>query len=175
MLNSIVGNRYRIDEQIGQGGMGVVFRGYDMLLNRTVAIKVLSNANLGTSGKARLLSEAQAVARLNHPNIVTIFDAGETENVPFIVMELVPGETLSQKRVENLSEVRDLIQQICTALDHAHTAGIIHRDLKLENIILTPTSSIKLMDFGLARSNDTPALPKMEQSLALSSTWRQSY
>jgi predicted ATPase len=152
MAASMLQNRYRIDEQIGQGGMGVVYRGYDLILNRTVAIKLLSNANLGTTGRARLLSEAQAAARLNHPNIVTVFDAGETDQVPYIVMELVPGETLRQEKLRSLTETVEIITQVCKALEHAHGSGIIHRDLKLENIILTPSGVVKLMDFGLART-----------------------
>jgi predicted ATPase len=155
-MATILHNRYRIDDLLGQGAMGVVYRGYDLLLNRTVAIKELSNTNLSPVGKARLLSEAQAAAKLNHPNIVTVHDAGETEGVPFIVMELVPGETLREHKTQNLKELVDMIVQVCQALEHAHAAGIIHRDLKPENIKLTPSGTVKLMDFGLARSNSDP-------------------
>ena len=153
---TVLHNRYRIDAQLGQGGMGVVYRGSDLLLNRAVAIKVLSNSNLGTAGRARLLSEAQAAARLNHPNVVTVYDAGEVDQTPFIVMELIPGETLREHQPQDWSEVVEIIRQVCSALEHAHGAGIIHRDLKPENIIRTPTGTIKLMDFGLARSNVDP-------------------
>jgi predicted ATPase len=121
-----------------------------------VAIKVLSNSNLGTAGRARLLSEAQAAARLNHPNVVTVYDAGEVDATPFIVMELIPGETLREYKPQDLAEVLEIIRQVCGALEHAHAAGIIHRDLKPENIIRTPTGTVKLMDFGLARSNEDP-------------------
>jgi tetratricopeptide (TPR) repeat protein len=160
MIGQVFRERYRIDEQLGQGGMGIVYRGHDLLLNRTVAVKVLSNSSLGTIGKARLLSEAQSAARLNHPNIVTIYDAGEVDGLPFIVMELVPGKTLRlhADEVRTLKEVQQIIDKVCLALEHAHSAGIIHRDLKLENMIVTPSGVVKLMDFGLARSSDAPHL-----------------
>ncbi len=158
MLGTTLLNRYLIEAQLGQGGMGRVYRAHDTLLNRPTALKVLNTSGLGTTGKARLLAEAQAAARLNHPNIVAIYDAGEAEGQPFIVMELVEGESLRAYQPQSLTELLDLARQICAALEHAHAAGIIHRDLKPENIILTPTKTLKLMDFGLARSADRPPL-----------------
>src|SRR3989337_717645 len=94
MLNTTIQNRYRIDAELGRGGMGVVYRAHDTLLDRPVALKVLSDSGLGTEGRARLLREAQAAARLDHPNIVSVYDAGETESMPFIVMQLVTGASL---------------------------------------------------------------------------------
>jgi predicted ATPase len=149
----LIHERYRIEESLGQGGMGVVYRGYDLLLDRHVAIKVLSSPRLGTAGNARLLSEAQAAARLNHPNIMTVHDAGQMSGTPYIVMELLEGETLRQYRPKDLAEVSNIIWQICAGLEHAHAAGIIHRDLKLENVMRLPSGIIKLMDFGLACSS----------------------
>jgi non-specific serine/threonine protein kinase len=134
--------------------MGVVYKAHDSLLDRVVAIKFLNATGMGTAGKARLLQEARAVARLNHPNIVSVYDAGESDGNPFIVMELVDGNTLRHHEVQNLLEALKTTQDICMALDHAHTRGIIHRDLKLENIIVTESQAIKLMDFGLARTSD---------------------
>lgn len=93
MLGQVLVNRYRIDAELGKGGMGVVYRGFDILLDREVAVKLISNAGLGTEGRARLLIEARAAARLNHPNIVAIYDAVDEESTPFIVMELVEGHT----------------------------------------------------------------------------------
>jgi ABC-type oligopeptide transport system substrate-binding subunit/predicted Ser/Thr protein kinase/tetratricopeptide (TPR) repeat protein len=152
MIGTVFNERYRIDAELGRGGMGVVYRARDTLLERDVALKVMSSAELGAEGRARLLREAQATARLNHSNIVSAYDAGEVDGVPFIVMEFVAGETLHQRRPETLHETLVIARQVCAALDHAHEHGIIHRDLKPENIMLLPDGTVKLMDFGLARS-----------------------
>jgi predicted ATPase/predicted Ser/Thr protein kinase len=154
MVGEVLLNRYKIEAELGKGGMGVVYKAHDALLDRVVAIKFLNAAGIGTSGKARLLAEARAAAKLNHPNIVSIFDAGEVDSNPFIVMELVEGKTLREYTMPNMAEALDTAIAICKALDHAHTKGIIHRDLKLENIIITSARVIKLMDFGLARTID---------------------
>ncbi|MBF8285691.1 MAG: Stk1, partial [Anaerolineales bacterium] len=158
MISATLQNRYRLDAELGQGGMGIVYRAHDTLLNRPVAVKVLSATGLGTAGKARLLAEAQAAAKLNHPNIVNVYDAGETEGRPFIVMELVEGEPLRQHQPQTLADALTLAWQICAALEHAHANGIIHRDLKPENIVLTKTQTVKLMDFGLAHMSEGPRL-----------------
>jgi serine/threonine protein kinase len=153
MLGSTLHNRYRVDAELGRGGMGTVYRAHDIVLDRPVAIKVLSDSGLGTEGRARLLNEARAVAKLDHPNIVAVHDAGETAGTPFIVMQLVEGESLHARRLTNLDEIIAIAGQVCAALEHAHAHGIIHRDLKPENVIITPNSLAKLMDFGLARSS----------------------
>ncbi len=145
-------NRYRLDAQLGRGGMGVVYRAYDTLLHREVAVKVLSDTALGSDGRARLLREAQAAAKLNHPNIVSVYDAGEAEGVPFIVMELVEGRSLHDQPPQALSEILSIAQQVCAALEHAHNHDIVHRDLKPENVLIAADGTAKLMDFGLARS-----------------------
>jgi len=145
-------SRYRLDSELGRGGMGIVYRAHDMLLDRAVAVKVLSPAALDTEGRARLLREARAAARLNHPNVVGVYDAGEAEGRPFIVMELVEGESLHRRRPTALPEILSVARQVCAALEHAHAHGIIHRDLKPENVLLAPDGTAKLMDFGLARS-----------------------
>ena len=159
VIGSILQNRYRLDAELGRGGMGTVYRGYDTLLDRAVAVKVLTGAGLGTEGRARLLSEARAVARLNHPNIVGVYDAGNAEAtapagtpLPFIVMELVEGQSLHERKPESIDEIVAVACQVCAALEHAHSQGIIHRDLKPENVLVTPEGTAKLMDFGLARS-----------------------
>lgn len=153
MIDTLVNNRYRIDGELGHGGMGTVFRAHDTLLDRDVAIKVLSKRQLGSDGRARLLREAQAVAQLNHPNIISIHDAGEADNVPFIVMELVNGESLHMRRPDNIDAIIAIIRQLCAALEHAHLHNIIHRDLKPENVLIGPDGVAKLMDFGLARTD----------------------
>jgi non-specific serine/threonine protein kinase len=152
MIGQTLQDRYRLDALIGQGGMGSVYRAHDLLLDRDVAIKILNSAGIGSEGQARLLREARAVARLNHPNIVSIYDAGEYEGVSFIVMEMVDGHPLSPPRQRELGEIIRIAQQVCGALEHAHAHGIIHRDLKPENLLVDATGSVKLMDFGLARS-----------------------
>jgi len=152
MIGTLLDERYRLDAEIGRGGMGVVYRGLDTLLERPVAVKVMSAASLGTEGRARLMHEAQATAQLNHPNIVSVHDAGEADGSPFIVMELVEGDSLYDRRPEGLGEIISLTRQICAALEHAHTNGIIHRDLKPENVVIAPDGTAKLTDFGLARS-----------------------
>jgi serine/threonine protein kinase len=97
MIGTLLQNRYRLDAELGTGGMGTIYRASDTLLQREVAVKVLSAPALGTEGRARLLREAQAVARLNHPNIVSLYDAGES-TAPFLVMELVAGDSLRDRR-----------------------------------------------------------------------------
>jgi tetratricopeptide (TPR) repeat protein len=151
-------NRYRLDEELGRGGMGIVYRGHDTVLDRPVAIKVLTTAGLGSEGKNRLLNEAQAAARLNHPNIVSVHDAGEAGGTPFIIMELVEGRLLRDlvslpegSSPAPLPETIAFLRQVCAALEHAHRHGIIHRDLKPENVVITHNQTVKLMDFGLAR------------------------
>ncbi len=137
MIGAVLNNRYRLDAALGEGGMGVVYRGHDLLLGRDVAVKLLNKAGLGTQGRARLLREAQAVAKLNHPNIVTLYDAGEADGAPFIVMELLSGVSLYERKPASIDELVEVSRQVCAALSHAHEHGIIHRDLKPENVILT--------------------------------------
>jgi non-specific serine/threonine protein kinase len=155
LIGSLLLNRYRLDAEFGHGGMGVVYRAHDTLLDRDVAVKVLSAPGGGSGGRARLLREAQAAAQLNHPNIVSVYDVGfadEADHVPFIVMELVEGESLHRRRPQSLPEILSVARQVCAALDHAHAHGIVHRDLKPENVLLTPEGAAKLADFGLART-----------------------
>lgn len=159
MIGTTIHNRYRLEAELGRGGVGVVYRGHDELLNRPVAVKVLSDGGSGTVGSGHLLQEAQAVARLNHPNIVGVYDAGEAGGVPFIVMELVEGETLRVNAPQEIGTILAIAMQVCVALEHAHNQALIHRDLKPENIVLTTrTQTVKLMDFGLARRANTPQL-----------------
>lgn len=146
-------SRYRIGDLLGKGGMGSVYRAHDTLLDRDVAIKLLNNPGLGNEARIRLLREAQAAARLSHPNIVTVFDAGEWDGVPLIVMELVEGAALSPSENRPIAETLSIARQICAALVHAHEHHIIHRDLKPENVVITEAGKAKLMDFGLALSS----------------------
>ena len=152
MIGTRINHRYRIDGELGQGGMGTVYKGFDTTLKRTVAIKIMNEHQLGSEGSDRLLREAQAIAHLSHPNIVTVYDAGEYNESPFIVMEYVEGVNLYDQPAKNVEEIVSIAQQVCAALSHAHEHGIIHRDLKPENVIISSDGTAKLMDFGLARS-----------------------
>jgi DNA-binding SARP family transcriptional activator len=143
--------RYHLESEIGRGGMGVVYRARDTLLERDVAVKELSGAALNEEGRAKLLHEARAAASLNHPNIASVFDAGQAGGLLFIVMELVEGGSLHERQPRELKEIIGIARQICSALEHAHTQGVVHRDLKPENVLLAPDGSAKLVDFGLAR------------------------
>ncbi|MCA9507878.1 MAG: serine/threonine protein kinase [Myxococcales bacterium] len=153
-----IGN-YRLVKKIGQGGMSVVYEGFDTRLERSVAIKIL-HPFLAESDeyRARFLREAQVVARLTHPNIVQIYDMGYSDhdnNLLYIVTELVSGQTLKDwAKKNNILDAPEfaalIIIQIAHALEHAHQKAIIHRDIKPENIMLTTEGQIKLMDFGIA-------------------------
>ncbi|NTU64772.1 MAG: serine/threonine protein kinase, partial [Chloroflexi bacterium] len=120
MIGPYLKNRYRLDAELGHGGMGTVYRAHDTLLDRPVALKVLNTTGLGTEGRARLLREARAAAKLNHPNIMAIYDAGEADGTSFIVMELLTGRTLRESRPDSLNEAIVIATQICQALEHAH-------------------------------------------------------
>lgn len=151
MLNTTLNNRYQIRHELGNGGMGKVFLALDTYLEREVAVKLLNRPNLGASARALLLNEARAAARLSHPNIVMVFDVGEQDDMPYIVMEYVSGRPLSEQKPRRLDEVIRVARQICAALDHAHQKDLVHRDVKPHNVILIPEGVAKLMDFGLAR------------------------
>ena len=143
---------YEIEERLGQGGMGEVFRARDLALGRTVAIKVLP-ATFSDDLKARLLQEAEAARRLQHPGIATYFEAGEDQGRAFIAMEHVGGRTLRARLREGPltpPEALAIASGLLEALGHAHHAGIVHRDIKPENVMLTADGTAKLLDFGLA-------------------------
>ncbi len=163
MVNeTIIDNRYRLDEEIGRGGMGAVYRGWDMLLQRHVAIKLLPSASLGKDGGDRLINEARITARLDHPNIVTLYDAGKIDEGLYIVMQYIKGETLADYQPRSTDDSIAISIQICSALSHAHSNGVVHRDLKPENVFVIPyeeidgepgVPQIKIVDFGIAHSD----------------------
>jgi len=152
VIGTLLRNRYRIDAKLGEGGMGVVYRAQDSLLQRPVAIKTLSPALFGEEGARRFLREAQSAAKLNHPHIVSIFDAVEESGQFAIVMELVEGQTLRELLPVPVSRLVEITLQVLEGLEYAHAQGVVHRDIKPENIIVTKDGTAKLMDFGLARS-----------------------
>lgn len=150
---TVLRERYRLESELGRGGMGTVYLATDLELQREVAVKVLSATSQGSEARERLVREARAAAALNHPHIVTIHDVGESNGFPFLVMEFVSGPRLSQARPTDLPRVVEIAVQICAALEHAHNNSIVHRDLKPDNVLLSSTSetgSVKLADLGLA-------------------------
>jgi ABC-type oligopeptide transport system substrate-binding subunit len=149
-IGAVLDDRYRLESEIGRGGLGVVFQAQDTLLDRRVAIKVVDKRDLTQTDRQRLLREARLVARLNHPNIIAVHDAGEVDGTPYIVMEFIDGVSLFDQPPQSLAESVDIARQLCQALSHAHAHGVVHRDLKPENILRTNGGAVKLADFGLA-------------------------
>jgi serine/threonine-protein kinase len=152
--------RYRILEQLGQGGMSVVYKGLDTTLDREVAVKVLHPHLAGRAeSRKRLEREAKAVARLHHPNILEVFDySGEAAADAFLVTEYIRGQTLRQFITEEALQPPEIaamvVHELASALAHAHDAGILHRDLKPENVMVREDGVLKLMDFGIAKILD---------------------
>ena len=155
--------RYKLQRKIGSGAMGLVYEALDPKLNRPVAIKTILKSQLdeevSREYSVRFREEAQAVARLNHPNIVQVYDFGEEGDVAFIVMEFIRGKDLKHCFDSNVRfEAREFVRMMCellSALEYAHQAGIVHRDIKPANIMLDGQSRVKLMDFGVAKITDT--------------------
>ncbi len=151
--------KYEIQEVLGKGGMGRVYRGFDAAISRAVAIKAISKGAVGADDLKHIMQrfrhEAQAVGRLVHPRIVQIYDYGEDDEVAYIVMELVNGKTLADHLQQEISyeirEVGEIIRQLLDGLGHAHAAGVIHRDVKPSNILINNDGRIKISDFGIAR------------------------
>jgi serine/threonine protein kinase len=154
MIGTTVG-KYRIIGQLGRGGTGMVYRAMDETLGREVAVKTLSGGLGETDILKRFRAEATILARLNHPEIATIYELFRSETDLLMVMELVRGETLEQlaSRVGPLSPIRaaSLSDRILSALEHAHRAGVVHRDMKPANVMVTDGGGVKIMDFGVAR------------------------
>ncbi|HKQ08298.1 MAG TPA: protein kinase [Blastocatellia bacterium] len=147
--------RFDIRSSLGAGGMGEIFEGYDTDLHRPVAIKVLAAKHIeDETMKQRFLREARMASQLNHPNIATIYEIGEAAGNPYIVMEYVAGETLAA-RIERgalgLHEISDIGAQAADALFEAHEHGVVHRDIKASNLMITPRGKVKVLDFGLAK------------------------
>lgn len=174
LVGKVLGGRYEIIEVIGNGGMATVYKARCQLLNRFVAVKVLK-ASLSNDEEIlrRFKSESMSTAKLSHHNIVGIYDVGEENGMNYIVMELVDGITLkeyiSRKGVLDWKEACEFTMQIGLALQCAHDSGIIHRDIKPHNILLTKDHCVKVADFGIARavSSDTMVTGKETMGSAI--------
>src|SRR5271154_3593084 len=150
--------QYKIETEIGSGGMAVVFRAHDTRLHRPVAIKFLSDDLADAMGRRRFQREAQMASSLNHPHILTVYDVGEHNGRQFLVTEFVDGGTLKswiKRQPRSWEEVAELLTGVADGLAAAHEAGILHRDVKPDNILVTASGYAKLADFGLAKLEDS--------------------
>ncbi|WP_026124163.1 serine/threonine-protein kinase [Nocardiopsis baichengensis] len=163
LSGTVLSGRYQLDEQIGSGGMGTVWRATDTLLNRPVAVKLLHPAQMAEpTSRERFRTEARITAGLSHPGIAQVYDYGEQDDRAFLIMELVPGEPLSSilKRNEGLEPgvTTDIVAQAAAALAAAHARGVVHRDIKPGNLLVTDDGTVKLTDFGIARGEESVTL-----------------
>ncbi len=157
----ILSDRYRLLVKVGEGGMAEVYRAQDTLLGRAVAVKLLRpQYNSESSFLVRFLQEAQAAAGLSHPNIVTVYDVGQDGDQRYIVMEYVEGVSLKEIILESapfsVDRATDIGLQICRAVAVAHRAGLVHRDIKPQNVLFTGDGRVKVTDFGIARALGAP-------------------
>jgi serine/threonine-protein kinase len=157
VIGTLINDRFRLDEQVGSGGMSTVYRAFDQTLERTVAIKLMHRSLSGDPQQLeRFRREARAAARLSHPHVVTVIDAGEDDGHPYIVFEFVDGETLKGriKRLGRLPVVEAVAYgiEIGRALGAAHAERLVHRDVKPQNVLIDPDGRAKVTDFGIARS-----------------------
>jgi eukaryotic-like serine/threonine-protein kinase len=155
-IPTVLAERYQLDRSLGNGGMGEVFEGTDLTLHRNVAVKLLSPSLVQDEpARARFLREARALAQVNSPHVVAVYDAGEDDERPYLVMELVEGTTLEREleRAGRLEPARAVViaKDIASGLASAHEQGIVHRDVKPSNVFLTPSDAAKIGDFGIAR------------------------
>jgi eukaryotic-like serine/threonine-protein kinase len=162
LLGKVLEGRYSVDELIARGGMATVYRGTDLRLGRTVALKVLGGVLVNDPDFVdRFTQEARATAALTHPNVVAVHDQGISEGFPFLVMEFVQGRTIREIMAQSgpftSAHALEIISSVLAGLSSAHDAGFVHRDIKPENVLITHDGHIKVTDFGLARViNDTP-------------------
>ena len=155
--------RYQIVSELGRGSMGIVYKGFDPIINRTVAIKTMLTEGLTPQEfqeyKARFQREAQAAGILAHPNIITIYDFGEDEGILYLAMEFLEGKSLEkvvqEQTVLPLETLLPIFDQVCSALDHAHASKIVHRDIKPANIMILNNGTVKVTDFGIAKMLST--------------------
>src|ERR687884_315832 len=163
VIGTLISERYRLDEKIGSGGMSSVYRAFDPTLERWVAIKLMHrDISHDPDQLERFRREARAVARLNHPHIVTVIDAGEDDGAPYIVFEYVEGETLKE-RIRRLGPL-PVVEAVAYAIEigrglmAAHDERLVHRDVKPQNVLIDPDGCAKVTDFGISRSLDSDGL-----------------
>jgi serine/threonine protein kinase len=154
---TLIGERYAISETIGSGGMAVVYRAHDRELGRDVAVKLLAeHLAMNEEFRERFLREGRMAAQLSHANIVEVYDSGEADGRPFLVMEHVDGVTLADELARRgrfpATEAVGLVLQACAGLQHAHEHGLVHRDIKPQNLLVRPDGVLKIADFGIARA-----------------------
>ena len=146
---------YEIQSAIDAGGMGEVYRAHDSRLDRDVALKVLpADTTTNEAARARLVHEARLASKLNHPHVCKVYEVGEADAQVFLAMELIEGQPLSARLGDGPLPVAETLRyglQMADALAHAHSRGVVHRDLKSANVIVTPEGQVKVLDFGLAR------------------------
>ena len=152
----LLAGRYELRGVLGRGGMAEVHEGWDIRLDRAVAVKLLYPVYVADPVlRGRFEAEARAAAGLNHPNIVSVHDSGDHDGTPFIVMERLPGQTLADVIAQGPmppERVRTMLRDVLGALDAAHAAGIVHRDIKPGNVLVAPTGAMKVADFGIAKT-----------------------
>ncbi len=169
-------SHYVIEDKLGEGGMGVVYRARDEKLQRDVALKFLGTLPTGSSAShERILEEARAISALNHPNICTVYEVGETDGQPYIAMEFVEGRPLTMEISTAgmpLEQVERYGLQLADALSHAHSRGVIHRDLKSANVIVTPSGRLKVLDFGISRRTEAKA---GEETTRFDQSWESQH
>jgi eukaryotic-like serine/threonine-protein kinase len=165
-VETLADGRYRVKRTLGQGGMAAVYQAHDAELDRPVAIKVLAEHLASDEAfRERFLREARMAAKLSHPNVVHVYDQGQEDGRPFIVMEYVEGVTLADELRRNgplpPARVVDLALQICGGLEHAHASGLVHRDVKPGNLLLRADGTVKIADFGIARAAQATRLTQI--------------
>ena len=169
--NGTIINQYKIISAIGKGGMGEVFLAQDTKLDRKVALKILPPEFAEDADRmSRFVREAKSASALNHPNILTIHEIGESDGTHFIATEFIEGETLSKHlKGENISlkTVLDIATQIASALQTAHSAGIVHRDIKPDNVMIRADGLAKILDFGIAKLSESPKNVGEEDATAI--------
>ena len=156
MTETLAQGRYRIERELARGGMAVVYLAHDEELRRPVAVKLLAqHLAVDDDFRTRFLREARLAARLSHPNVVQVYDVGESDGRPFIVMEYVPGATLAHAGKVDPDRAVEWGLQACAGLQHAHEHGLVHRDVKPGNLLLRDDGVLKIADFGIARAVET--------------------
>jgi eukaryotic-like serine/threonine-protein kinase len=156
LTETLAAGRYRLEREVGHGGMATVYLAHDEELGRPVAVKLLPRHLADDADfRARFMREARLAGRLSHPNVVRVYDAGETDGRPFIVMEFVSGSSLADAGRLPAGRAIELGLQACAGLQHAHDAGVVHRDIKPANLLVSDEGVLKIADFGIARAAES--------------------